>query len=116
MGKSRPPWITREVRRSCRLRDRARGLAKLRNTAECWEKFRSLRNRAVAAIRGAKKAFFNSLSSSVRSLKDFWKAFDYQCTHFAVYTVEWVGASMLGGGEGQHAQQVLFLMLRSSNP
>ncbi len=73
------PWITKAIRKVMRLRDRARASAKQSGASGLWSWFRVLRNRAVAAVRSAKRTFFMGLSKKISSLKEFWKVYRSIC-------------------------------------
>ncbi len=69
------PWLTTKVKRLMRSRDGACQSAKRVNSAEAWSSFRSLRNKAVAALRKAKSEFYSNLSKQLKTLKDFWSSY-----------------------------------------
>ncbi|XP_064393634.1 uncharacterized protein LOC135341084 [Halichondria panicea] len=69
------PWLTTEIIRLLRRRDCSHSRAKALNTESSWSKFRSLRNRSVAAVRAAKWAFLKSLGSLIKSPKEFWSTY-----------------------------------------
>ncbi len=69
------PWLTTEIIRLLRRRDCSHSRAKALNTELSWSKFRSLRNRSVAAVRAAKWAFLKSLGSLIKSTKEFWSTY-----------------------------------------
>ena len=45
------------------------------NSSAAWLSFRTARNKAVSAVRTAKRKFLSNLSSLVRTIKDFWRAY-----------------------------------------
>ena len=67
-------WLTAEVKKAMRKRDKAHKAAKLHDTSGLWRAFRKLRNKAVTILRQSKAFFFGSLSSKLSSLKDFWSS------------------------------------------
>lgn len=64
------PWITHSVLRRMRRRDAAHRRAKRLATPEAWGWFRTARNRAVAAMRDARKQFLAALSRHREVLDD----------------------------------------------
>lgn len=74
---SDPPWFTCYLRKLIRKRKRAHKKAKLKNTHECWRKFRKLRNDTVNSVKRAKKNLNDKLASQLESKnissKDWWK-------------------------------------------
>ncbi len=65
------------VDQSClQTRNHARRAAKKFDSPRLWEKFRLLRNKAVAKLREEKPTFFQSLSMKTVSLKAFWKVYN----------------------------------------
>ena len=58
------PWIKGEVRKVLRCRDRARARARAKrcNSQAVWSRYRELRNKAVSAVRRAKRLFFESIA------------------------------------------------------
>ena len=69
------PWLTTQIIRLLRRRDSSHSRAKAYITNSTWSKFRSLRNRSVAAVQAAKWAFQNSLDHLNKSRKEFWSLY-----------------------------------------
>lgn len=69
------PWLTASVRKHFYKRNEAHRVAKRLDSPASWQKFRSLRNAVVSALRRAKRSFFVSLSRKITNLKEFWKAY-----------------------------------------
>ena len=73
---SKPSWYTGEVWQALRKRDVARKAAKRLRSPAAWRKFRALRNRAVNAIRRAKRSYFSYLCDPSTNCQDeFWRAY-----------------------------------------
>ena len=72
-----PPWFNNEIRKIIRKRKRAHRHAKKVNTPTSWQKFRSLRNKSISAMRKSKQEFKDNLSNKITtgnfSSKDWWK-------------------------------------------
>ena len=69
------PYLSKDLvaatqKKACLFR-RARRLG----TTKAWQKYSMTRNRVTAALRRAKAAYFEELSSKLRSPKDFWSAY-----------------------------------------
>ncbi len=73
--KKQVPWLTALVLQRISKRNAARKLAKRKDTPSLWQRFRCLRNKAMEAVRAAKRAFFKSLSSKISTTKDFWRIY-----------------------------------------
>ena len=69
------PWLTHALSLLFKKRDRLHHRAKTLNSPAAWLSYRKARNRAVSAIRSAKKKFFSNLSSLVKTPKEFWSAY-----------------------------------------
>ncbi|KAK3105973.1 hypothetical protein FSP39_009903, partial [Pinctada imbricata] len=71
------PWISSEIKRVIRKRNRTRKMAKKSNNPTHWQLFRKLRNECVSLLRSAKDKYFENLcdkiKSSTFSSKDWWK-------------------------------------------
>ncbi len=63
------PWLTKAARKCLQTRHAAKKF-------DSPEKFRLLRNKAVAKLREEKRTFFQSLSKKTVSLKAFWKVYN----------------------------------------
>ena len=70
------PWISRDLVALFRKRDFCHSKAKAMNSISLWSSYRKARNRAVDALRSAKRAFFRSLSSKIKTTKQFWPAYN----------------------------------------
>ena len=77
VGPQNPPWFNNEIRKIIRKRKRAHRHAKKVNTPTSWEKFRSLRNKSISAMRKSKQEFKDNLSNKITtgkfSSKAWWK-------------------------------------------
>ena len=60
-------WMTNEVRRVMRRRNRAHKRAKRRNHPADWTKFRQLRNKVVAIVRSAKEIYIRNLDNKINN-------------------------------------------------
>lgn len=60
-GKKTSLWITKPVLREMKKRDSAHKKAKKLDSADIWGAFRSLRNKAVAALRRSKQVHFQEI-------------------------------------------------------
>lgn len=71
-----PSWINANIKQYIRKRKRAYRKARRTNTELHWTKFKTLRNKTVALIRDAKKAFHDKIASKLTSgelsSKDWW--------------------------------------------
>ena len=71
------PWITSEIRKLMRKRDRSRRKAKKVNSEYHWSKFKALRNEVVDLLRLAKSKYHESLCDQIKndkfSSKEWWK-------------------------------------------
>ena len=74
-SRKRLPWISNTVMNSMRRRDRAYKAAKRCDSPRLWDRFRSLRNKVVGALKEAKREFLCSLSGKVRDPTQFWAAY-----------------------------------------
>ena len=70
-------WFNNEIRKIIRKRKHAHRHAKKVNTQTSFEKFRSLRNKSISAMRKSKQEFKDNLSNKITtgkfSSKDWWK-------------------------------------------
>ena len=70
------PWISGEVRRAIRKRDRLLRIHNARQTAHSWESYRRQRNFATNVIRQAKKRYYQNvnkkLSDPAINIKSWW--------------------------------------------
>ena len=73
--RKRLPWISNSVMNLMRQRDRAYKAAKRRDSPGLWDRYRSLRNKVVGALREAKRDFLCSLSGKVRDSTQLWAAY-----------------------------------------
>lgn len=62
--KSRPPWITDNIKLMMSLRDKAKRRFKVTRRDTHWEYYKSLRNFTTLSIRNEKKAYFKHISKS----------------------------------------------------
>ena len=69
------PWLTHALSLLFKKRDRLHQRAKTLNSPTAWLSYRKARNRAVSAIRSAKRKFFSNLSYLVKTPKEFWSAY-----------------------------------------
>ncbi len=69
------PWLSQEIRILINKRDRLFRKAKQTVSRSVWEAFRKSRNRAVSALRSAKRQFYNHLSTNVKTPKQFWSVY-----------------------------------------
>ena len=71
------PWITNEIKKIMRKRDRLRRKAKKSNSLFHWSRFKLFRNKVVNLLRCAKKQYHESLCTRITqnkfSNKDWWK-------------------------------------------
>lgn len=71
-----PSWINANIKQYIRKRKRAYRKARRTNTELHWTRFKTLRNKTVALIRDAKKAFHDKIASKLTSgelsSKDWW--------------------------------------------
>ena len=69
------PWLNADIIRLIGKRDHLRRLAKSTSSEAICRKYRRFRNLAVSTIRKAKNSFLQSMSSLIRSPKDFWSMY-----------------------------------------
>ena len=69
------PWLNRDLRTLFHKRDAAFRRAKKTCRSSHWEAYKKLRNRAVGALRAAKRTYFKDLSSYLSSPRKFWNAY-----------------------------------------
>ena len=69
------PWFSPLLKFLSRKRDKLFHLAKTSNSPSAWLSFRKARNKAVTALRSAKKQFLQNLSSSACNPRQFWSAY-----------------------------------------
>ena len=73
---SEPPWLNSIIKRKIRSRKRHYRKAKRTNNQSDWRRFRTIRNEVTSLIRSSKKAYYNSLSTKLKSelsSRDWWK-------------------------------------------
>ena len=63
------PWITSEIKRTMRKRDRLRRKAKKDNSIYSWSKFKIIRNKVVYLLRCAKRNYHESLCTKIKDNK-----------------------------------------------
>ena len=77
LGKEILPWLTSEIKRTMRKRDRLRRKAKKDSSIYSWSKFKIIRNKVVDLLRCAKRNYHESLCTKIKdnkfSNKDWWK-------------------------------------------
>ena len=70
------PWISTELRKLMRKRDRLRKKAKQKNSDYYWSKFKSIRNKVVDSLRTAKRTYHSKLCDKIKGnkfgSKDWW--------------------------------------------
>ena len=70
------PWITTELRKLMRKRDRLRKKAKKKNSDYYWSKFKRIRNKVVDSLRAAKRTYHCKLCDKIKAnkfgSKDWW--------------------------------------------
>ena len=84
------PWFTSVHHRLRQRRDRLFAAAKRVNTPECWAAYRISRNCLVAAIRKAKRHFYDQMSEGLhadRGSYDWWKRVKKMCHINCPHTV-----------------------------
>ena len=69
------PLISNSVMNLMGRRDRVYKVAKRRDSPGLWDRYRSLRNKVVGALREAKHDFLCSLSGKVRDSTQLWAAY-----------------------------------------
>ena len=69
------PWLNANIVRILRKRDYLLRLAKNTNSETIRSKYCHFRNLAVSAVRKAKYSFLKSMSSLIRSPKEFWSVY-----------------------------------------
>ena len=71
------PWMTPDIRRAQRQRDRVHMRAKTVNTPELWERYRAQRNLVNSMIKSAKRSSTDALIDQVNTMSqsksDWWK-------------------------------------------
>ena len=71
------PWITSQIRRLIRKRERTYRKFKRTSNIVLWEKYKTIRNKIVSSIRKSKNEYFEKLdlilSSGTTNMKLFWK-------------------------------------------
>ena len=70
--RSRLPWVTSDVLRLMRRRNEAFHRARKKDTPDMWCLSRAAKNKAVAALRSAKRHFLGQLSNDSQQ---FWSTF-----------------------------------------
>ena len=75
--KDSPPWLTTEIKRHLRKKNRQHKLAKRTQTTGDWAKFRLIRNNCNKLVLSAKHEYFVKLSNEIttesRGNKQYWK-------------------------------------------
>ncbi|CAC5394082.1 unnamed protein product [Mytilus coruscus] len=75
--KDQPPWLTNEIKKKIRKKNRIHKIAKRRNNSKDWNKFKKIRNEVTNLVRKSKEDFNNSLIKKVinnnASNKNWWK-------------------------------------------
>ena len=70
------PWISTELRKLMRKRDRLRKKAKKKNSEYYWSKFKRIRNKVVDSLRTAKRTYHCKLCDKIKAnkfgSKDWW--------------------------------------------
>ena len=66
------PWMTANIQRFIKMRNRALAKFKRSHRALHWSNYKTLRNLCTCAIRAEKRAFFLHLSNSTPSSRQFW--------------------------------------------
>ena len=69
------PWLNRDLKALFHKRDSALRQAKKSSKSTHWETYKRLRNKAVAALRFAKRTYFMELSNCLSSPKRFRNAY-----------------------------------------
>ena len=69
------PFLTSQLTKAIRKKFRLFRLAKKLGSDRAWHKYNQARNRVTTALRSAKAAYFENLSSNLSSPKDFWSAY-----------------------------------------
>ena len=71
------PWLTNNIKKLMRKRNRLRRKAKNLNSQHFWNKFKIIRNKVVNLLREAKTKYHNDLCHKIKShkfaTKDWWK-------------------------------------------
>ena len=71
------PWITNDIKRTIRKKNRHHTRAKRSKSVLDWKRFRHIRNESTSKIRNAKIIYFDKLSKKLHddstSTKDWWK-------------------------------------------
>ncbi|CAC5355799.1 unnamed protein product [Mytilus coruscus] len=75
--KDQPPWLTNEIKKKIRKKNRIHKIAKRRNNSKDWNRFKKIRNEVTNLVRKSKEDFNNSLIKKVinnnSSNKNWWK-------------------------------------------
>ncbi|CAC5376367.1 unnamed protein product [Mytilus coruscus] len=75
--KDQPPWLTNEIKKKIRKKNRIHKTAKRRDNSKDWNKFKKIRNEVTNLVRKSKEDFNNSLIKKVidnnSSNKNWWK-------------------------------------------
>ena len=69
------PWLSSDLFKLLRKHDIAFSKYKANSSSSNRSNFKSLRNKCVSAVRKAKCEFFNTLTSLIRSPKQFWSLY-----------------------------------------
>jgi len=69
------PYLTSDLLKLIRMKHRLFKHACAAATDLAWSKYKTIRNHVTSALKTARCRFFNSLSSKLNSLSDFWKSF-----------------------------------------
>ena len=70
------PYINRGLRLLIHKKHRCFKQAKNLKLEQTWNKYNKSRNKVTSALRIARKAFFDNLSQSVKTPKDFWATYN----------------------------------------
>jgi hypothetical protein len=74
--KDNPPWLTTEIKKNIRKKNRQHKRAKTSDLADYWAKFRRIRNRCNKLVINSKNDYFTKLSSKIasesRGSKQYW--------------------------------------------
>lgn len=69
------PYLTDNLQRTLKRKLQLLQEAKTLNTERAWSKYSKARNKATTALRSAKSKFFKTLSTKLKSPKDFWATY-----------------------------------------
>ena len=69
------PWFNADISQTIKKRDYYHHLCKSSFSEIIHRRYRSLRNTVVSALRKAKFTYLNSMSTLIRSSKDFWSVY-----------------------------------------